>query len=306
MPRFSNASSTSPLPRRAAIATADLPSDQVYERRVGAVVQHQLDVLEPVVAPQGLMERRMMPARHPIRIGSFLEQESNAFRVVPVGLAKQHRREAVLGELAALDQDAHRGVVVGLRRVIHDLVVVGVRPALEEEPGQLRVVRDSGGAVERALPFGLGLVIGLVPSRIRARAGVEQGLRRSHEPVRSRPVEAQVSGEAEVRERVPAARALFRRGIHRDRARGTGERPLRRRESPPCGCRSPAISGCAARIASAPSSVPLACPPSSGTHAASMKSVRGSSVFVALIDPFARDYCPQSRVRNQSHSVNPE
>src|SRR5438093_8995554 len=45
-----------------------------------------------------------------------------------------------------------------------------------------------------------------------------------------------------------------------------------------------AISGCAVRIASARSSVPSACPRSSGTQAASPKAARGSSLSVALIE----------------------
>ena len=77
--------------------------------------------------------------------------------------------------------------------MIGHLAVVGVRASLEQEAGQHRMVRDSGGAVERAFPFGPGLVVVLIPSGIRACPGVEQGLCRAHETVRPRAVEAQVS-----------------------------------------------------------------------------------------------------------------
>ena len=76
-------------------------------------------------------------------------------------------------------------------------------------------MRDPGGAIECALPFGLGLMAGFVPSGIRARPGVEQHLRCPHETLRPRAVEAQIPREAEVGERVPAAWTRSRRGIGR-------------------------------------------------------------------------------------------
>ena len=60
-----------------------------------------------------------------------------------------------------------------------------------------------------------------------------------------------------------------------------------------------ATSGRLARSASAPSSVPEACPPSSGTHAASMKAARGSSLFLALITPL-----PKTTVLNHESATN--
>src|SRR3982751_4689283 len=67
-----------------------------------------------------------------------------------------------------------------------------------------------------------------------------------------------------------------------------------------------ATSGCAARIASARSSVPEECPVSSGTHAASMKSASASPVSVTPascrrdLDQLRRDSsadeCPGERL----------
>ena len=120
--------------------------------------------------------------------------------VVPVGFAKQHRRQALGGQLAALDQHLQRRVVVRLRRVIRRFVVVRIGAAIEQQSRQLGVVRDAGRAVDRGLPF--GVVTGRPEAAVRIGAGVEQRRRGADERRRARAVEAQVVREAQVDERV--------------------------------------------------------------------------------------------------------
>ena len=54
-----------------------------------------------------------------------------------------------------------------------------------------------------------------IEAGVRARAGVEQRLRRPHEAVRSCAVEPEISRETEVGQRIPTARASLRRGVPR-------------------------------------------------------------------------------------------
>jgi hypothetical protein len=53
-------------------------------------------------------------------------------------------------------------------------------------------------------------MIHLEPPCIRARTGIEQRCRGSHKAVGSRAIETQVSGKAEVCERIPTARTTLR------------------------------------------------------------------------------------------------
>ena len=182
------------------------------ERRVGAVVQQHLDDLERVVAQDCVVQGGLSPSRVAVGIHAVLEQPRDGVAVVPVGFAKEDHREAVVGELPAFNEDLQGGVVVRFGRVIRRLLVVGVRAPLDEQARQLRVVGDSGGPVQRALPLGLRLMVRLEPPGVRAGSGVEQRRRRPHEAVRSRAIEPEVSRETQVRQRIPAAGAALRRG----------------------------------------------------------------------------------------------
>src|SRR2546422_2808920 len=159
------------------------------------------------------MERRVIPMRDAIGIGAVLEQKLEALIVMPVGLAEQHGCKAVVRELPALDQDLEGGVVEAFRRVIRSLAVVRIRSTLEQQARELRVVSDSGGAVDRALECGLGLVVLSIEPGTRARPGVEQSPRRPHERVRTDAIEPEVSRETQVSQCVPLARAALRGGV---------------------------------------------------------------------------------------------
>src|SRR2546430_15745158 len=67
----------------------------------------------------------------------------------PVGLAQQDHRQALVGELTAVDEDLQRRVVVRLGRVVRRFAVVGIGPALQQQARQVRVLRHAGGAVDR-------------------------------------------------------------------------------------------------------------------------------------------------------------
>ena len=116
------------------------------------MVEQQRDDLEPVVARDGVMERGEAPAPLVVGVGAVLEQVLDAIDVMPVVLPDQHHRQVVGGELATLDERLERIVVVALRRVIRHLVIVRVGAALDEQARERRMVGDSRGAVERALP----------------------------------------------------------------------------------------------------------------------------------------------------------
>ena len=73
----------------------------------------------------------------------------------------------------------------------------------QQQSSQLGVMRDSGCAVEGAFPFGLGLVVRFKPAGVRAGAGVQQRLGRSHEAGGPAAIEPEISREAKVRERSP-------------------------------------------------------------------------------------------------------
>ena len=177
------------------------------------MVQQQLDVLEGVVAPQRVLKGRMMPPGHAVGVGAVLEQELAAVVIVPVGFAEQHGGEAVVAELPAVDQRLQGGVVVRLGSVVGRFLVIGIGAALEQQARQLRVVRDAGGAVQRALPLGVRPMIHLVPSGIGARTGVEQRRGGPYEAGRAGAIEPQVARETEVGERVPSAGPSRDRGV---------------------------------------------------------------------------------------------
>ena len=67
---------------------------------------------------------------------------------------------------------------MSFRRMIGRFPIVRVRAALEQQAGQLRVVRNSGGALERALPLRTGLMRLLHPPGVGARPRIQQRRRR--------------------------------------------------------------------------------------------------------------------------------
>src|SRR5262249_40146268 len=119
------------------------------------------------------MERRATPWRRSISVSSMFEQLLDSFTIVPVVLAKQHGREAVLVELPARDEDVQGAVVVGRGSVIRHLGIVGVGAALYEQACQLGMMSDAGGAIEGAFELGFGLVALFKESSIRAGSSVE-------------------------------------------------------------------------------------------------------------------------------------
>ena len=183
------------------------------QQRVGAVIQQHRADLERVVAQNGVVQRRLPPASAPIRIHAPLEQPLDAFIVVPVRLAEQHRAQALGVQLAALHEDLERGIVAGLGCVIGNLLVIRIRAPLEQQARQIGMVRDPGGAVQRALPLGARQVVHLVPTGVGTRAAIEQNGRRPDEPLRARAIEPEVLRKAQVRERIPAVRTALRGGV---------------------------------------------------------------------------------------------
>src|SRR5882757_1919237 len=121
------------------------------------------------------MECRVMPASHAIGVGTVLEQKREPLVVVPVGLAKEHSGKTLAVKFAAPHEDPQCGVVIGLRYVVWGLLIIRVSTAYEQQTGQLRVLSDSCGAVDSALPFRTRLVIVLIPPGIRAGSSVKQG-----------------------------------------------------------------------------------------------------------------------------------
>jgi len=69
------------------------------------MVQQHFDDLERVVRSRWRCQGRLSPSRQAIGIDAVLEQPRDAVVIVPVGLAKQDHREAVVGELSAVDED---------------------------------------------------------------------------------------------------------------------------------------------------------------------------------------------------------
>ena len=104
----------------------------------------------------------------------MLQEPVHAIIVMPVELPGEHHADAVLGELTALDQNMDGPVIERLRRMVGDLAVIGIRAAIEQQLGQFRMMSDACRAVERALPFGPGLVLLVEETGIWVGACIEQ------------------------------------------------------------------------------------------------------------------------------------
>src|SRR5437867_13185270 len=111
-------------------------------------------------------------------------------------------------------------------------------------------MRDAGSAVQRALPLGVGLMIHLIPPGIRAGPAIEQRLRGPHEARRAGPIEPQVLRETGMGERIQPRGPPFTVAFA-----GSSSRNRRTAASSPRIAAEwmslLAVSGCAARIASA-------------------------------------------------------
>src|ERR1700687_3953281 len=134
------------------------------------MVQQYFKDLEVVVAQHGVMKCRLPPSGPLIRVNTTFEQPLNPLIIVPVGLGEQNHPEALLVELPALYEDLQGGAVLRFRRMLWRFLVLRIRAAIEQQAGQLRMVVNSGGTVDRALPLRMRLVILLHPPRTRARA----------------------------------------------------------------------------------------------------------------------------------------
>ena len=144
---------------------------------ISTVVQEYFNVLEGIVATDGLMEGSQTPRRHVIGVGAVLEQKRDPLMMMPIRFPKQHRRKAVRCKPSAIDECLDHTKLEAFRRVIDDLTVVGVRTALKQEPRQIDVMCHTGRPVKRALPFGRRLVVHVEKPCRRARARIEEGPR---------------------------------------------------------------------------------------------------------------------------------
>ena len=140
---------------------------------IRTVVEQQLDDLEVVVARQRMVQRARRPARRPRGVGAVLKQPAHTVHVVPVALAKQHRRQGIGRATTALDQRLHHRIVVTLRRVVGDLVVIRVGPAREQECGERSVTRECGGAIEHRAEARSSRRFKIGEARGHVRAGVQ-------------------------------------------------------------------------------------------------------------------------------------
>lgn len=133
---------------------------------------------------------------------------------MPVGFAGQEGGEGLLIEAAGLEEDFEDGVVVGFGDVVGSLLVVGIGAIFEKETGESGVVGDAGGGIEDGLGnFSRRIFIeGFRPAGVRAGTGVEQSASREDEGVGAGWVEAEITREAEVGDRVPVMRSAVSGG----------------------------------------------------------------------------------------------
>ncbi len=177
----------------------------VAEVRVRAVVEKHFDHDEAVVAADGVLEGRMAPLGHVVGVGAAVEGEQEAFFIVPVGFARGEPGEGTLVAAAGVDEDCDDGVVVGFRGVVAGLLIVGIGAVFEEKAGEARMLREAGGGVDDGFLDGVGRVVDeLGPAGVGAGSGVEEGARGGNECFGTGFVEAEIAGEGEVGEGVPA------------------------------------------------------------------------------------------------------
>ncbi len=147
----------------------------------------------------------------------MLEHHAQTLGIMPVALAQQERAQTQRVELVAFEQDLQHRVVASLYHVIWRLFIVGIGAAIEQQPRQFRMLRDSGRAVDRRFDHGprIRMVDHLDPAGVSARAGIEQSAGGAHKGVGARTIEPEVSRETEISEGVPAAGPAFGGGVRR-------------------------------------------------------------------------------------------
>jgi hypothetical protein len=176
---------------------------------IGAAVEKHLDHDEAVVATDGVLEGRVLPLCDEVWVGACLEGELKSLVVVPVGFAGEDYGEGALVEAGGAEEDPENGVAVGFGDVVRSLFVVGIGAVVEEKLGKARMAGDAGGAVDRGFgDLSRRVVDGFVPAGVGAGTGFEQGAGSVDEGAIW--LEAQVPGEAEVREGIPLVRAAWR------------------------------------------------------------------------------------------------
>jgi hypothetical protein len=146
-------------------------------------------------------------------------------------------------------------VIERFRGVVGDLAVIRIGAAIEQQLGQFRMMCDARGAVERAFPFGLGLVVLCEEAGVGVGARIEQGRGGLQKTFGASGFEPQKFGEAEMRKGVPVARAAFGGGVCRIAGEEARDRLVVAEQGAVC-MSLLATSGCAARISRARSSVP--------------------------------------------------
>jgi hypothetical protein len=99
--------------------------------RIGTVVEKELKIPEGITMPQRVVQRPPSPVAKQIGIGSVRQKPGEPVVIVPVHFAKQHRRDVLRGELAALHQDFHGALIEGLWSVVGDLSVVRIGPTVD-------------------------------------------------------------------------------------------------------------------------------------------------------------------------------
>jgi hypothetical protein len=171
------------------VATPCLPAGTV---EVGSVLREQAHELRASAAADGMRDERAL-----VRVGARLEQEPDVLERVLVERVRKCVRPARRG--AVLEEQAQAVGLGGLGRVVEGLAVVRVGAGFQEHSGQLGVVRDTGGAVERRHRPVL-----VLEARVRVGAALEQL------PCQRRRGEA---GVADVEERSPAAWPAGRAGV---------------------------------------------------------------------------------------------
>ena len=106
------------------------------------MIGEQLEKLGPAATADGVREKRAL-----VRVCAGLEQDPDRLDPVVVERVRQRIRATCLR--TGLEQQAKALRGLGLDRVVDRLAVVRIRAGLEQDAGQLGVVDDAGGAVER-------------------------------------------------------------------------------------------------------------------------------------------------------------
>ncbi len=124
----------------------------------------------------------------------MFQHQPKTVHIVPVGFAEQQAGEAGFVELAAFEQNLHHRVVVAFGHVIRSLFVVRIGAALQQKPGQLGMLRNTGRAINRRLEqrARIWMVDHLDPAGVRTGSGIEQSPGRAHECLRARRIQPQI------------------------------------------------------------------------------------------------------------------